>query len=258
MPGRGTSGDDHHEFDGLVLDEDFIRGGVHEPPARTRAAIARYGNSQSSWRQSPPLAPAPTRARRQRRASEKLPLLILVTVAALAIGGLAAWNALHAAPIVSLPAATPSVSAAMVPALAAGGAPVIPQPVATTDVHSVVRGLHRSDAPGTCYSSQDLAHAVEAEMERVQCSRPHGFELVSHRFATGSDSAYPTKNYWSGPVMDACSSDQEQYMAKAREQWPPGVTGMLFTPIPASWANGDRDVFCMAVADPAAVGRVKG
>jgi hypothetical protein len=42
-----TSGD---PFDGLVLDEAFIRGGIYEPPARTRIAIARFGNQQTSWR----------------------------------------------------------------------------------------------------------------------------------------------------------------------------------------------------------------
>jgi hypothetical protein len=38
------------EFDSLVLDEGFVRGGPYEPPARTRLAIARYGNQQTSWR----------------------------------------------------------------------------------------------------------------------------------------------------------------------------------------------------------------
>jgi hypothetical protein len=37
-------------FDNLVLDDDFIRGGVYEPPARTRDAIARHGHDKTSWR----------------------------------------------------------------------------------------------------------------------------------------------------------------------------------------------------------------
>jgi hypothetical protein len=37
-------------FDNLVLDDDFVRGGSYEPPARTRVAIARYGGRQTSWR----------------------------------------------------------------------------------------------------------------------------------------------------------------------------------------------------------------
>lgn len=38
------------EFASLVLDDDFVRGGTYEPPARTRLAIARYGDRQTSWR----------------------------------------------------------------------------------------------------------------------------------------------------------------------------------------------------------------
>lgn len=37
-------------FDNLVLDDDFVRGGSYEPPARTRVAIARFGGRQTSWR----------------------------------------------------------------------------------------------------------------------------------------------------------------------------------------------------------------
>ncbi len=61
------------EFEGLVLDESFVRGGTYEPPARTRVAIARFGDQQTSWRHggglrrrpTPPAARAEsTRARR--------------------------------------------------------------------------------------------------------------------------------------------------------------------------------------------------
>lgn len=46
-PPPADNGDD---FEGLVLDENFVRGGAYEPPARTRVAIARYGDQQTSWR----------------------------------------------------------------------------------------------------------------------------------------------------------------------------------------------------------------
>jgi hypothetical protein len=50
----GLSADDAptppDEFDKLVLDENFVRGGSYEPPARTRFAIARFGDQQTSWR----------------------------------------------------------------------------------------------------------------------------------------------------------------------------------------------------------------
>ena len=46
-----------HDADGIAFDDDFVRGGVYEPPARTRAAIARYGSQQTSWRQAGPTRP---------------------------------------------------------------------------------------------------------------------------------------------------------------------------------------------------------
>lgn len=69
-PASPESGD---EFDGLVLDEDFVRGGAYEPPARTRVAIARFGDQQTSWRHGgglrrgpaqPPAQPNSSRASR--------------------------------------------------------------------------------------------------------------------------------------------------------------------------------------------------
>jgi hypothetical protein len=42
-------------FDGLVLDENFVRGGAYEPPHRTREAIGRYQGE--SLRYSAPLRP---------------------------------------------------------------------------------------------------------------------------------------------------------------------------------------------------------
>ena len=95
------------EFEKLVLDDDFIRGGAYEPPARTRAAIARYGGWQSSWRHSggsrKPQAPStsdaspgggrrprwrpaarPTQSALPSPAMARLPLIITVVVVAIA------------------------------------------------------------------------------------------------------------------------------------------------------------------------------
>lgn len=72
------------EFEGLVLDENFVRGGKYEPPARTRVAIARFGDQQTSWRHGgglrrgsaqPGASPNSSRAHRStpRRAGERRP-----------------------------------------------------------------------------------------------------------------------------------------------------------------------------------------
>jgi len=104
----GAAGD---EFDNLVLDDSFVRGGAYEPPARTREAIARYGDKQTSWRHggglgSTPGGPPEARAAGGRRAasarswrgrratspsrspstslSSRLPLIISIAVVAIA------------------------------------------------------------------------------------------------------------------------------------------------------------------------------
>jgi hypothetical protein len=48
-------------FEGLVLDENFVRGGVYEPPHRTREAIGRHDNQVNR------LYPVDTPARTARR-----------------------------------------------------------------------------------------------------------------------------------------------------------------------------------------------
>jgi hypothetical protein len=96
------------EFDGLVFDDEFVRGGTYEPPARTRVAIARYGDQQTSWRHGggmrraqPSRAPEAGSGRRPRQrassrptrptnsalpspAMARLPLIITVVVVAIA------------------------------------------------------------------------------------------------------------------------------------------------------------------------------
>jgi hypothetical protein len=87
-------------FEGLVLDENFVRGGAYEPPHRTRAAIGRFQAESSSTRYGAPLRPvedlpghkkkvrkiranrAPLRAGRRDLASW-LPLTAAITVVAL-------------------------------------------------------------------------------------------------------------------------------------------------------------------------------
>lgn len=80
------------EFDRVVFDEEFVRGGSYEPPARTRAAIARFGNQQTSWRHGggrDASVPAERRARsaRPRPGSwvERLPLIVTIAVVAVVL-----------------------------------------------------------------------------------------------------------------------------------------------------------------------------
>ena len=91
-PDRPAASDD---FDGLVLDDDFVRGGAFEPPARTRAAIARYGDRPTSWRHGGGLGRSGSGGRAGRTATpnsraprpwvERLPLIVTVIVVAVVL-----------------------------------------------------------------------------------------------------------------------------------------------------------------------------
>jgi hypothetical protein len=70
VPDAGDSGAD--VFDGLVLDETFVKGGAYEPPARTRQAIARFGDEQTTWRYGGGIGrPVPTSSPTARRRSAR-------------------------------------------------------------------------------------------------------------------------------------------------------------------------------------------
>jgi hypothetical protein len=62
-----TPSENGDEFEGLVLDDNFVRGGAYEPPARTRVAIARYGDQPSSWRHGGGLRRGPAQPSAQPR-----------------------------------------------------------------------------------------------------------------------------------------------------------------------------------------------
>jgi hypothetical protein len=62
---------DHDVFDGLVLDENFVRGGAYEPPHRTRAAIGKFKEDQASERYGAPLRPIDG-GRKDRKATRRI------------------------------------------------------------------------------------------------------------------------------------------------------------------------------------------
>jgi hypothetical protein len=62
---------EHDVFEGLVLDENFIRGGAYEPPHRTREAIGKFKDDQASARYGAPLRPVDNPNRADRKATRK-------------------------------------------------------------------------------------------------------------------------------------------------------------------------------------------
>jgi hypothetical protein len=252
------------DFDGWVLDEEFVRAGRPEPPARTRAAIARMGGQRTSWRQ--PGDPAGhdldrlSRRRRSgglrrpssRRARAKRYLMIGVLVLACAAFGM--W--------VYATRGQSTMSNAGGPL--AGASTIAAQPVPATIPAGVVdhqvRGIDPATPIGTCFvaSSADAKPASTelVELTTVACSKAHMYELLAIERA--SDSAtYPEQSYWRGSVAQACQRAFTEYTGVARVgSAASGRSSTFFKPLPVGWAQGDRTVYCVAHSITARLGSV--
>ena len=159
---QSSSGDSWELPDDFAFDEAFVKGGVHEPPARTRESIAKYGGQRTSWRHggiaatsTTALAPTHRRERRSRRWSIALLVsaIVVVTSTYLAISRTSHRNVVapigladSSANLRSTPAPTPSVLVASTMATgSATGAASAPDSLTPVD------GIGPSDAIGTCF-----------------------------------------------------------------------------------------------------------
>lgn len=243
LPPFGESSDD---LDSLGLDKDFIRGGRHEPPARTREAIARYGGRRTSWRhagaaddESQKEVPRGGRRRWSKRR------LVLIGAALLTVGALIAVLMASGLGLMSGPST----------GIARPGRTIDPGQGASAQVPSAssqdVVGAGPSNKVGTCYTSPD-PHGAEGSLVLavVDCLQPHTFELASLRQAIGNNDTYPAPAYWEGTVAQACSQDLTGYLSKPRSRWPARVSSYAFYPKADSWRIGNRTVYCVALTEP--------
>lgn len=245
MPGNGNGGHRDREFDELVLDEDFIRGGVHEPSAAARAANALQGRRASPRLIPPPASARVNRLRRFRSQPDKMPLPAAIGTALLTLLVIAIFIFRDSAPAQPLqtgaalpssvlpqapgrgPAAAQQDAAsaetkASPPMGSRSSAAVAPTPTAahpTTAASLAVYGLGQTD-PGTCYREADFQPAGETALRWVHCAALHRYEIVSSRPVLGSSAAYPTAAYWPGPAMADCRADLARYIGTSNQRGP--------------------------------------
>lgn len=234
--GERVPGDD--PWEGVVFDEAFIKGGRHEPPARTRESIARYGGERTSWRQGAPVEPV--RTKRPRRRPGWGVQIFFAVAGVISIGVLVARGMVSAPEI---PASAPPPAA---PAIdSAESAPtddaLSPQPAST----SQVSGMTEFDAVGTCYLDP-LTGGGDVQLRTVDCTAQHNLELVSHRTAAIEGDSYPDDRYWHDVVGAACMDDMKAILGATLRA---DISAYWVYPRPDSWAFGDRHVFCMIQTD---------
>ena len=241
------------EADRWVLDEDFVRGGVHEPAARTREAIARYGGKQTSWRQ--PGVPAGAQQRR-RRAGNVERQLGRASGRGRARRRAAAWAVALLGSVVALMTLLAwtghggtSAQRLLIPGVAGGGRVITssaPLASATPDPPgNVVRGISPTTPVGTCFTSSapDPAGRQPLKLRDVDCAGLHNFQLVSIDQAAGSSLNYPTDAYWQGSVAPACQQDLAAFTRSAAASLPAGQIISFFRPTESGWSIGDRTVY---------------
>jgi hypothetical protein len=242
-------------WEGVVFDEEFVKGGRHEPPARTRESIARYGGRRTSWRQGALLEPVPVRRRARLPRPDWRLTAAVMTVVALAWYSVARVSSAPEIPAVAAPVVGPAIvdpaargtvvsptgEAAAAPAEGAQSKQTVhPSTAVTTDVD----GVSEFDAIGTCYLDPRTGEE-EVRLDAVDCTAAHNLELVSHRTATGNDDEYPDARYWQQVVGEACTNDVSVYLGTPLSGWPTGLSPYWLVPKPESWAFGHRHVSCM-------------
>jgi hypothetical protein len=264
---RSDPGDD--PWDGFVFDDEFVKAGRHEPSARTRESIARYGGQRTSWRQGALLEPVPARRRRTRRSRRHWQLVAAVVgVVALGWFSIARVSPAPAIPDIATPLVGPAIidpSAAhtvspapstqpqppAVGAASASAGPAQPnQPAGPTTATSTtdVFGVSEFDAIGTCYLDP-LTGEDDVQLDPVDCTADHNLELVSHRTAANDAAAYPDDRYWQQVVGAACQDDLSSYLGIPVSAWPAGLSPSWLIPKEESWAFGNRHVYCMVRSD---------
>lgn len=233
-------------FAGLVLDESFVAGATrYEAPARTRAAIARFGpveGGRTAWRPHP-------RARRSRlRSTRPFPdaaprtgsrgRIVLALISLVLLGSVVypfVMSKINDAPPTTVSADAPDSSGS------SSGDPVT-DPEAYDD-HSP--DLRRWDwKSGRCYSWPQVS--TDVPVDDVPCAEPHLFEVVGPLDLSPAyprDAPYPSISQWNDLEARHCGPLVTPYLGHPLDPFGRFAAGTIHPRRP-EWETGDRDVVC--------------
>lgn len=207
-------GEDDDPFEGLVLDEAFVRAaGTYEPPARTREALARH-------RPGSPRAWSPQAARKKSRRRRGLVGLGLVVVVA------SSWFGAHALGLV--PGSRPATGAAA--------------PTASPSPGRERTLVDRAYVPGRCYTWDQ--RSTSADALEVSCSRPHLFQDVRRTSVHALPlTPFPTEAAWDQITHRACDGFLTAFLGRPLDPDGRYAAGTI-RPVRAGWLLGQRDIEC--------------
>lgn len=110
-------------------------------------------------------------------------------------------------------------------------------------------GWHRpAKDVGTCWeatgSGREQAERIEVGGDSVDCSEPHGFEVIGvYSVDRDADSPYPGVDSLQRTALERCKAAEE----RLRER-PAGLHLLVEYPTEQGWSDADHDVACVAAA----------
>lgn len=280
--GSGTD-EGPDEFDSVVLDENFIKGGVSEaslrryqvvrehrwerPPTRPSSASPLPANPLSADQQSPdadrPGAGSPPTALPGSGPTGAGPAAHLGTGERFSSGGFEHGRPRStgllvgaAALVVALVVLTGLIRLGRGSSGSAGNRNMTVAAQAGPGGQSVL--LTPSLPPGSCFNLPADSSATNLTVAIVNCSTAHQLELVDLQQGTGANDQYPTQAMWSSTAYHQCSADLQTYTGKSASSWPVSLSPNIIPPTQASWSTGGRTIYCVAVTQPSGTGSVRG
>lgn len=233
-------------FAGLVLDESFVAGATrYEAPARTRAAIARFGpveDERTAWRPH-------RRARRSRlRSTRPFPdaaprtgsrgRIVLALISLVLLGGVVypfIMSKVNDAPPTTVSADAPDSSGS------SPGDPVT-DPDAYDDHSPDLRRWNWKS--GRCYSWPQVS--TDVPVDDVTCAEPHLFEVVGPLDLSPAyprDAPYPSASQWRDIGARHCGPPATAYLGHPVDPFGRYAASTLHPQRP-EWETGGRDVVC--------------
>ncbi len=113
----------------------------------------------------------------------------------------------------------------------------------------MTNGWHRpAKDVGTCWEADDSGRGQEERVEvggdSVDCSDPHGFEVIgAYAVDRDADSPYPGVDALRQFALDRCQAAQQDLRAR-----PEGLNFVVEYPTEKGWDDADHDVTCVAAA----------
>lgn len=118
--------------------------------------------------------------------------------------------------------------------------------------------LSASVPPGSCFNLPADSTAADMTITVVACAARHQYELIDMQRGTGGNNQYPTQATWSTTVNGQCSNDLQTYTGQTSSNWTGGLYPAVIPPTQDAWAKGERTIYCVAGLQPAAAGSVRG